>query len=116
MARGRPTRPYKTSWGKTIDGLYKLPDGRWRITEGLHKGERFTEPNERIAVARFLAMQPEAPVVTIPIEGTTTTSQEIDDDFKRAMNDPEFLLNDPVPVSLKPRGPFKKNAVDITHF
>lgn len=37
-----------------MPGLYKRPDGRWRV---MATGQRFTEPDERRAVARFRAMQ-----------------------------------------------------------
>lgn len=53
--RGRPQRPHKCSWnGKLIDGLYHCPDGRWRINA---TGQKFSEPDERLAVARFRAWQ-----------------------------------------------------------
>jgi len=54
---GRPQRPYETSWGEVVPGLARDTDGRWRIAA---TGKRFTEPDERRAVARFLAdHQPE---------------------------------------------------------
>lgn len=47
------SKPYPTSWGEDVQGLYRLPDGRWRITvPGKHFGERFTEPDERKAVQK----------------------------------------------------------------
>jgi integrase len=55
--QGRKTKPYPTSWGENIDGLYREPDGRWRITlPGPHFRSRFTEADERFAVARFKKM------------------------------------------------------------
>ncbi len=49
--RGRKAKPYVCPWnGKTIDGLYLCPDGRWRITE---TGEKFTESDPMRAVLRF---------------------------------------------------------------
>lgn len=54
---GRPKKPYQTSWGDIIPCLARDTDGRWRI---IATGKRFTEPDERRAVARFHAMhQPE---------------------------------------------------------
>lgn len=47
---GRKQRPYKASWGETIDGLYLRHDNRWRIVS---TGKVFTEPDERKAVDRF---------------------------------------------------------------
>jgi integrase len=52
--RGRPSRPYRASWGENIDGLYRKPDGRWRINA---TGQHFTEHDERVAVARFRQWQ-----------------------------------------------------------
>jgi len=48
--QGRPKKPYETSWGEIVPGLTKCGDGRWRntVTE-----ERFTEHDERRAIARF---------------------------------------------------------------
>ena len=74
MAMGRPQKPYTCSWlgrdGKhpTISGLYKWPDGRWRINA---TGRKFTEPDERRAVQRFLDWttqnDPEA-LVSLPLD------------------------------------------------
>lgn len=60
MAMGRPTRPYRASWPgpdgrpEEFPGLYKCPDGRWRIVA---TGTKFTEADERRAVAKFRAWQ-----------------------------------------------------------
>jgi hypothetical protein len=51
--RGRPSKPHRAATGEHIDGLYRCPDGRWRITA---TGERFTEPDEALAVARYLRL------------------------------------------------------------
>lgn len=48
--RGRPQKPYVTSWGATNPGLYRKSDGRWRINA---TGKEFTEHDERLAIARF---------------------------------------------------------------
>ena len=50
---GRPQKPYVTSWGATIPGLYRKSDGRWRITVAGKKSIEYTEHDERLAVARF---------------------------------------------------------------
>jgi integrase len=47
---GRPQKPYETTWGEIVAGLTRCADGRWRIVE---TEKRFTEPDERRAVARF---------------------------------------------------------------
>ena len=52
--RGRHSKPYRTSQGEEIQGLYHCPDGRWRIVA---TGERFTEPDETRAVAKFQEWQ-----------------------------------------------------------
>jgi integrase len=52
MSRGRPQKPHHPSWGgDPIPGLYHCPDGRWRINA---TGQKFTEPDERRAVQKFL--------------------------------------------------------------
>jgi len=51
MARGRRQIPYRPSWGgDPIPGLYKCPDGRWRINA---TGQKFTEHDERRAISKF---------------------------------------------------------------
>lgn len=53
--RGRPTKPFRTSWGEVIDGLRRRPsDGRWVIVA---TGQMFSEEDERRAVARFRRWQ-----------------------------------------------------------
>jgi len=65
--RGRPKKPYQTSWGEVVVGLTKCRDGRWRIaaTEGW-----FTEPDERRAVAYYRRWEksraPEQVRVSVP--------------------------------------------------
>jgi integrase len=54
---GRKTKPYRAPWGESIDGLYREPDGRWRVTlPGPHFRKRFTESDPRLAVAQFRAL------------------------------------------------------------
>lgn len=62
----RAQRPHKCSWdGKLIQGLYKCPDGRWRINA---TGKKFTEPDERRAVQRFQAWEAtQADTVTLAV-------------------------------------------------
>ena len=53
--RGRPTVPYRTSWGECVDGLYRRPGtDRYRIAE---TGQEFREADEHRAVARFRQWQ-----------------------------------------------------------
>lgn len=68
----RPQKPYRTSWGELIDGLYKLPDGRWRIVA---TGERFTERDEFTAVARFKQQASNRETVFIPARLERTTRE-----------------------------------------
>lgn len=66
MAMGRPQKPYQTSWGDIIPGLYRCPDRRWRINV---TGEKFTEPDGRRAVQRFrdrMMVNRPAPVIQWP--------------------------------------------------
>jgi hypothetical protein len=48
--RGRPRKPYRTSWGEYVNGLRRRADGRWVIVK---TGATFNESDERRAVARF---------------------------------------------------------------
>jgi integrase len=51
---GRKHKPHETREGKHIDGLRKCPDGRWRYRDPkTGRDVKFTEPDERLAVARF---------------------------------------------------------------
>ena len=57
MAMGRPQKPHTCSWidpntgtNEIVAGLYKCPDGRWRVNR---TGQKFTEPDERRAVQRY---------------------------------------------------------------
>ena len=47
---GRKPKSFKTAENKTIDGLMRQPDGRWRI---IATGQRYTEPDEKLAIAKF---------------------------------------------------------------
>lgn len=60
---GRPQKPYRTSWGELIDGLYKSPDGRWKIVA---TGERFTEKDECTAVTKFKQRAGDRNTIFIP--------------------------------------------------
>ncbi|HEY0009879.1 MAG TPA: hypothetical protein VGB55_14215 [Tepidisphaeraceae bacterium] len=55
--KGRPQAFYRTSWGDRIDGLTRLADGRWKISGP--KAIKFTEPDERMAIAIFRRRQAE---------------------------------------------------------
>jgi integrase len=55
--KGRPTAYYRTSWGEKIDGLARLADGRWKVSGP--DATKYTEPDERLAVARFREIQAE---------------------------------------------------------
>lgn len=55
--RGRPTKPHRTGWGENVEGLrYRAHDKRWLV---VGTGQMFREPDERLAVARFYAIQAE---------------------------------------------------------
>jgi len=49
---GRSSKPYRTTWGEEIHGLYRMPDrpNLWRIVT---TRERFTESDERRAIQIF---------------------------------------------------------------
>jgi integrase len=64
---GRKRRHHDASWGETIVGLSHQPDGRWRV---IGTPIRFTEPDERKAVARFRALErgDDEPTVHLELE------------------------------------------------
>jgi integrase len=55
---GRKPKSFKTADNRTIDGLLRETDGRWKIVA---TGKRFTEPDERLAVAKFFELTGAAP-------------------------------------------------------
>jgi hypothetical protein len=61
---GRPAAVYHASWGEQIPGIMRLGDGRWRLS-GPDK-VTFSEDDERLAIARFKAMQNAKSVVPLP--------------------------------------------------
>jgi hypothetical protein len=56
---GRKQKPYQASWGEIIPGLAHDTSGRWRVVS---TGFRFSEADERRAIDRFRALQPDAVV------------------------------------------------------
>lgn len=63
---GRKAKPHVMVDGTPVAGLYRLPDGRWRVTKpGPLFGHRFTESDERLAVAKFYRMTMASRVATI---------------------------------------------------
>lgn len=68
--RGRKSIPYKASDGSTIDGLYKCPDGRWRINA---TGEKYTCHDEALAISRFRQFQSKQKraVAELPLMGAS---------------------------------------------
>lgn len=71
--RGRPRKSYTTSWGEPVEGLARDTDGRWRIVE---TGYRYSEADERRAVARFRQLhRPERVHVPATLE-TTLVGQD----------------------------------------
>lgn len=64
--RGRKRKPFVTSWGEAINGLYHRPDGRWKVVD---TGYLFTESDEREAVRRFLQLtQPTGKTLDLPVD------------------------------------------------
>ena len=66
---GRPTIPYKTSWGENILGLKRTADGRWRVFIGGREIKFIA--SEQDAVARFRASTAQE-VVNVPAWSTAT--------------------------------------------
>ena len=72
MKIGRPKRSFDLTNGEQVTGLCPLGNGRWRITrDGPHKGKRFNEKDERLAVAKFRKIVGDAPTVTIPVSSVS---------------------------------------------
>ena len=94
---GRPQRPYETSWGEMVPGLYRCPDGRWRITA---TGRKFTEADERRAVSRFRATQQPA-TVDVP----TVYHEPADDGLMERLAGGGRLTKIPLP-GVKPAAEF----------
>jgi len=71
--RGRSLASYRSSKGEIFQGLKKDPkSNRWRISQ---TEERFTEPDERLAIQRFLrVVNALTPAATVKIEGDFTPS------------------------------------------
>ena len=62
---GRPSKPYRMANGREVHGLYRRPDGRWRI---VGTNTIFTEHDENRAVHRFQQMtRDKTATVTIPV-------------------------------------------------
>lgn len=74
--RGRPQKPFITSWGEAVAGLRRERDGRWRI---IATREAFTEPDERLAVAR-------ARSIMAANDPPKTITMAVDVPFSEAMN------------------------------
>lgn len=73
--RGRPSRPYRTTWGEEVHGLYRsmVRPNQWRVVA---TDERFTERDERRAVLIFREkMRDKTATVTIPL--VTAPLQEV---------------------------------------
>ena len=73
---GRPMTVYKTSWGEQVPGLRRI-DGRGTTRWSTSWPNRifFTEADERLAVARFKAMQvKESPLGTITAHATAESA------------------------------------------
>lgn len=62
---GRPSKVHKTAWGEEVPGLYKMTaKDRWLVKT---TGQTFTESDERVAVARFKALNPTAAETTLSV-------------------------------------------------
>ncbi len=72
---GRRQKPFQSKVFGVVAGLARDTDGRWRI---LATGQKFTEPDERRAIARFRAAQSAAATVRveIPVENETVETAD----------------------------------------
>jgi integrase len=76
--RGRKPRPYVCPWNnETIDGLRRRPsDGRWETADG----RTFVEPDERLAVARYLKMTKRGPEMAVVLPVHDEQRPQLSDD------------------------------------
>ena len=66
--KGRPSKPYRTSWGEQVIGLRKKGGNRWFIIEA---GKEFREQDERRAVQRFKRWQSEQADASVELAART---------------------------------------------
>ncbi|MCL2648822.1 MAG: site-specific integrase [Phycisphaerales bacterium] len=86
--RGRPSKPYRTTWGEEVHGLYRstVRSNQWRV---IATGERFTAHDEKVAVHIFhQKMKDHQATVAIPV-GTMT-----DEGWEDRMPAPQELNTD----------------------
>lgn len=75
---GRPTISFRSFSGSEIKGLSKGKDGRWRVAAN---GQKFTQENESVAIAKFYSImakinpQQDGIFVSIPQEKTEAQSK-----------------------------------------
>jgi len=67
---GRPQGYHRTADGIRVDGLTRRKDGRWRVSA---TGQLFTEPDEKRAIDRFMALVGQQ-IPTVSIDTNTTVS------------------------------------------
>lgn len=72
--RGRPLKPYVTSWGVPVPGLAYDTDRRWRVVA---TGRKFTEPDERLAVIRFRQLTDAAKSEPLEIDASFQPDPEL---------------------------------------
>lgn len=88
---GQPPKNYRTTWGKTIDGLTKQPDGRWRDQRS---GKRWSDANERRAVETFLKMRGIDPVAFLKVaDDADASTASTTPDAPLAPINPTFVVD-----------------------
>jgi hypothetical protein len=86
--KGRPQKPYVTSWNQTIDGLARRFDGRWRV---IATDEHYTYHDEHTAVQRFLQSRARASEFIPIAQGTPVENAAAIDALDSSASDPENL-------------------------
>jgi len=74
---GRKAAHYRTSWGEVINGLARrLSDGVWRV---IATGQKYTEPDERLAVhiyrTRYVTARTSTVAIPLPAGPTPVLTQ-----------------------------------------
>ena len=101
--KGRPTAYHRTSWGEKVDGLKRLADGRWKVSGP--PVLKFTEPDERLAVARFYEIKSKRNGDAVDIPTSHTSIDDAAEAFIRRLpnNERTYIdlpveADDPEPV------------------
>lgn len=75
--KGRPAKPYQTSWGEIVPGLSKSPTSNEWFYYFDGTGKKFRADDERFAVARFRAAMPSESTIGEDCDNTLTRAHDV---------------------------------------